>query len=140
MSLKCDKEWSDFNTAKSFYKNCGFNTTPNFDIKILDQLISYTNNKTNETNVFSFKMNFIEPNKTNNLLPTFHCIYKSVNKNRMPLLINSNYNFTYNLDFEIYKIKNEIIYIIESNPITNIRKKYLLVTDLNVLNNYFIKN
>jgi len=33
MSLKCDKEWSDFNTAKSFYKNCGFNTTPNFDIK-----------------------------------------------------------------------------------------------------------
>jgi hypothetical protein len=34
MSLKCDKEWSDFNIVKSFFYNCGFNTTPTFDIKI----------------------------------------------------------------------------------------------------------
>jgi len=107
-----------------------------FDIKIKDQIISYTNDKTNEKSVFSSKMNFIEQSDNKYKLPIFFFSYKKVNKNRMPNLTNTNYNLSTKLFFKIYKINDNIQYIIETNPLTNIQKKYWITTELNLLNNY----
>lgn len=108
-----------------------------FDIRIIDQLISYTNtNDFNQQNVFTTKMNFIEPSNNKFNLPIFNYTYKKVNKNRMPNLIDSNYNFSSTLEFKIYKISDKVQFIIETNPETKIIKKYFITTDLNFIKNY----
>lgn len=108
-----------------------------FDIKIMDQLISYTNtNDSNKQNVFMSKMNFIEPSNNKLNLPIFNYTYKKVNKNRMPYLIDSNYIFSSTLEFKIYKISNTVQFVVETNPSTKIIKKYFITTDLNFIKNY----
>lgn len=108
-------------------------------IKIIDQIISYTDSETDNTLVFTFENNFIEPDKNQYSLPIFHSKYKLINKNMMPNLINLNYDFTYELEFEIFNIDDNIQFIIENNPNTNIKKKYWIVTNLNLLLNFIKK-
>lgn len=110
-------------------------TEHKFTIRIIDQLISYIEELVEE-NVFSFKMNIIEPNNNKNNLLIFNYNYKKVNNNRMPNLIKSNYNFYDTLEFKIYKINDKIQFIIETNPKTKIIKKYYITTDLNLLYNF----
>lgn len=108
-----------------------------FDIKIIDQLISYTNiNNPNEQIVFTSKMNFIELSNNKLNLPIFNFTYKKVNKNRMPNLIDSNYNFSSTLEFKIYKISDKVQFIVETNPTTKAIKKYFITTDLNLIKKY----
>jgi hypothetical protein len=108
-----------------------------FDIRIMDQIISYTfTDNSDQQIVFSSKMNFIEPSNNKLNLPIFNFTYKKVNKNRMPNLINSNYNFSSTLEFKIFKISNQVQFIIETNPTTKIIKKYFITTDLDYIKNY----
>ncbi len=107
-----------------------------FTIKIIDQLISYTDNTNNLTNVFTHRMNFIEPSKNKYNSPIFNFTYKKVNNNRMPNLINSSYNFISNLSFKIYKFSDKVQFIIETNPETNVQKNYWVLTDLNLLKDF----
>lgn len=110
-----------------------------YTIKIIDQYISYTDNNNYNQNVFSFKTNFIDPESNEYKIPIFKNEYKRVNNNLMPNLIKSNYNFYGELKFTIYKIDNNIQYVIETDPKTNITRKYFITTDLQLLNNYIIK-
>ena len=113
--------------------------TYKYTIRIIDQIISYIDNS-NEQIVFSFKMNFIEPSTNKYNLPIFNFTYKKVNNNRMPNLIETNYNFCSTLEFKIYKISDKIQFIIESNPETKIIKKYFVTTDLNLIKDYLKNN
>lgn len=106
-----------------------------YTIKIIDQLISYTNINTGETNVFSFKMNFIKPNINKYKLPIFNFTYKNTNNNRMPNIIESEYDVYTNVNFKIYNIDNNIQFIIEKNLKSNVIKKYWIVEDLDSLKN-----
>ena len=108
------------------------------EIKIIDQIISYTNTKTNDNFVFSSKMNFINPIENDYNLPIFNFNYKSVNKTRMPNLIKSNYNVYVILNFTIYKPNDNIQFIIETNPETNLIKKYIITNNLKNLDNFLI--
>jgi len=111
----------------------------NFEIRIIDQLISYINTVTNDNIVFTFKMNFIEPSENKFKIPIFNYSYKKVNNNRMPNLIITNYNLYAKLCFKIYNINENLQYIIETNPITKIIKKYWITTELNLIDNYKLK-
>jgi hypothetical protein len=107
-----------------------------YTIKTMDQLISYTDIIDNKTIVFSHKMKFIEPSNNKLNIPIFNFSYKNVNNNRMPNLIDSSYNFISNLTFQIYKFSDKVQFIIETNPETNITKKYWITLELSLLNNY----
>lgn len=109
-----------------------------FDIKIIDNLISYTSiNNSNQQLVFTFKMNFIKPTENELNLPIFNFTYKKVNKKRMPNLIDSHYNFYSSLKFKIFKINDKVQFIIETNPNDKFSiKKYFITTDLNLIKNY----
>lgn len=109
-----------------------------FTIRIIDQLISYTDD-TNAQIVFSFKMNFSDPSTNKYNLPIFNFTYKKVNNNHMPNLIQTHYNFSNVLEFDIYKISDKIQFIIETNPSTKIIKKYFVTTNLDLVDEY-IKN
>ena len=110
--------------------------TYTFTIKIIDQLISYNDYKSNEENVFSFKMNFIDPSTNEYKLPIFNFTYKKINNNRMPNLIETNYNFYNTLELKIRKISDKVQFIIETNPKTKIIKKYFVTTDLNLIKDF----
>ena len=110
-----------------------------FDIRIMDQLISYTySNNSNEKIVFTSKMNFIKPSDNKFNLPIFNFTYKKVNNNRMPNLIESNYNFSSTLEFKIYKISDKVQFVVETNPNTKTIKKYFITTDLNYIKKYIL--
>jgi hypothetical protein len=109
-----------------------------FTIRIIDQLISYIDNS-NEQIVFSSKMNFIAPSNNKYNLPIFNFTYKKVNNNRMPNLIETNYNFYDILDFKIYKISDKIQFIIETNPKTKIIKKYFITANLDLISDFIKK-
>ena len=111
-----------------------------FTIRIIDQLISYIDNSNlNEQIVFSSKMNFIAPSNNKYNLLIFNFTYKKVNNNRMPNLIETNYNFYDILEFKIYKISDKIQFIIETNPKTKIIKKYFITTNLDLISDYIKK-
>ena len=57
-------------------------------------------------------------------------------KNKMPNIIKTMYNYFYQLEFEIFEISTEIQYIIETNPVTNIKKIYWITTQLDLLQQY----
>ena len=113
-------------------------TNYKFTIRIIDQLISF-DDQTNLQTVFSFKMNFKDPSTNKYNLPIFNYTYKKVNNNRMPNLIESNYNFYKTLEFKIYKINDQVQFIIETDPETKIIKKYFTSTNLNLLDDYLKK-
>lgn len=106
-------------------------------IKIIDHIISYDviTKDSNKQYVFSSKMNFIEPNDNRYKIPIFKHVYKSINTKRLPNLIETEYNFSSNLEFKIYKLdkNNNILFIIETNPITNLTRNYYITTDLNLV-------
>ena len=109
-----------------------------YDIRIIDEFISYIDLKTNKINVYSFKMNFIEPLDNNYNLPIFNFIYKKVNKNKMPNLIESSYDLNIQLNFLIYKISDKIQFVVETNKKTNCEKKYFVTTDLKLIDNFIL--
>lgn len=111
------------------------------EIKMIDNIISYnilTPDLNKKQIVFTFKMNFIEPNNNQYKIPIFKYSYKSINTKRLPNLIETEYNFSSIFDFKIYKLdkNNNIQFIIETNPITNLTRKYFITSDLNLINEF----
>ena len=106
-------------------------------VKGIEQLISFLDIKTNKEKVFSHKNNFIESSANKLSLPIFNFTYKLVDPHRMPNLIESNYNFSYELALQIYKINQETQYIIENNLSTGKIKKYWITTNIDSVLNFF---
>ena len=113
-------------------------TEINMEVKQLDNLILYINKSTekNETYIFETKMKFSKPSENKYNAPIFNLSYKKANKHKMPNLIDSYYSFNKTLLFKIFQLNNNVLFVIETDPVTNIQKKYWIVTELNFLNNY----
>ena len=108
-----------------------------FDIKLLDNIISFTNIKTNLQYTFSSKMLFVDPNENSYNLPFFTFTYKKVNKNRMPVLIDNLYDLSTQSKFIIYEINDNLQYIVEI--VNNMKKKYFITTDLHLIKKFLNK-
>lgn len=131
--------YSLLNDTENNNNNLLLNIKPDkwiFEIKIIDQIISYHNIKTKITNTFSFKNEFIDPSNNEYKLPIFNFSYKNVNNNRMPNLIETNYSVSKKLDFDIYKINSNLLYIIETDYETKIIRKYWISSDIKLIKNY----
>ncbi len=106
------------------------------DVKIIDNLISYDISNTKHKYVFSFKMNFIKNDNNILGLPIFYYSYKSTTTKSMPNLIK--YDLITTLNFKIYKLdkNNQLQFVIETDPLTKIIKKYFITTDLNLVKSF----
>lgn len=91
--------------------------TPNnytFDVAFKDNYIQYINN--NKTNTFLTNDDFIKDDDKNNTinLPYFIWNYEQVENSLLPYLHYSNYDRYYkNISFDIYKINENKLFIIE---------------------------
>ncbi|AYV80149.1 MAG: hypothetical protein Gaeavirus12_7 [Gaeavirus sp.] len=86
---------------------------------------SYYDHNTTETITFKTEQTFIKENSDYNIhkLPMFICKNKRTDNNKLPKLLPKNYDFYYeNLEFNIYKIDDNTLLVIE-----NI-KKYVLIS------------
>ena len=127
-------------------------------IKIIDQKITYLNVLNNNIITFSFVMNFIDEKSigyneksigyneksigsNEKLLETttditskliIHCEYKVINENKMPNLTQNLYDNYYKLNFEIFTINNDLLFIKETNLSTNIIKNYWISKNPNI--------
>ena len=118
-------------------------------IKIMDHIISYNidnqNKNENQKNnyVFTAKQNFIDPINNQYGVPIFLHIYKQVSEKKLPNLIESKYTNIYELNFQIYNIDSDnfqVQFIVETNKLTNINRKYFIVPNLNLIQKYYIAN
>ena len=123
-----------FNIDLSKYKS----TNTNYKIKIIDHIISYNmeNQKTNY--VFTVKTNFIDPQDNQYSVPIFLHAYKSIGAKRLPNLIETEYTNTYELNFQVYEVDNQVQFIIETNLLSNKKRKYFITHDLNLIQKYSI--
>ena len=97
-----------------------------YQIKIMGNIISYHNLKTNQIITFLKKEKVIEYTKNKNKL-VFEIEYKIIDNHKLPELISSSYDYFYNkIKFSIYKINNNIMYIKEINKSNNSFRKYLI--------------
>lgn len=110
-----------FNYSKYEYKKIIY------DINILDNLIRYIDDNQN-IKIFLTNINFLR--LKNNDKQIFECNYKLVNNKRMPNLISNLYDNQYKIEFNIYKINNEILYVKEINLITKSERYYWLSKDI----------
>lgn len=91
-----------------------------FRIKIIGQLVSFTDLTTNKTFTFSKKENIIKPNENPNGYLIFAYTYKKVDSHRMPELKTYLYDFYYeNVTMEIYQINKDTLFVKEKNFIKN---------------------
>lgn len=120
----------------------------NCDVRMIDNMISYdilhndSNNKMNTKKyIFTYKNEFIKPSDNQLLKPIFNYIYKSINIKKFPNLIESKYDLSLKLNFVIHKLDNEnkIIYVYETNLLTNAIRKYFVTTDTNLIQKYLKK-
>lgn len=130
---------SKFNIDLSNHKS----TDIDCNIKIIDNIISYDIINKNQNYVFTNKTNFINPQDNQYNIPIFEHIYKPISVKRLPNLIESKYTYTYKLNFQVYDIlsdNNQVQFIVENNPLTNEKKKYFIVSNLNLMQKYYITN
>lgn len=115
-------------------------------IKMIDSIISYDILTINKNFVFTTKTNFIEPSDNQFALPIFSHTYKQVNTKKLPNLIESKYTNIYTLNFKIYNLdldldltdNDKIQYVIETNPETNLMRKYFITTKLSLIQKFFL--
>ncbi len=92
--------------------------TYSFRIKMIGQLISFTDLSTNKTFTFSKKENIIKPDENPNKYLIFACNYKKVDSHRMPELKSNLYDYYYeNIVMEIYQINKDTLFVKEKNII-----------------------
>jgi len=48
----CDKNWSNYKSAKSYYKACNYNTIPNYDIKNFKKIMKNIVKDLEKNNIF----------------------------------------------------------------------------------------
>lgn len=125
----------DMTNCKSANINC--------KIKIMDHIISYNIENQKNDCVFTIKTNFINPQDNQYGVPIFLHMYKSVSNKRLPNLIETEYTNVYELNFQVYDIEpnnSQVQFIIETNQLTNEKRKYFIVSDLNLIQKYHITN
>ncbi len=105
-------------------------------IKILNELIEFVNSKNGQINVFSFKMNV---NKHLSKL-FFNFVYKIQSLQRMPNLIESQYDLFENYHLKVYEIRTDIQFVIETNKKNNIITKYWIGSNYETLCDFLSKN
>ena len=105
----------------------------NFKISTIDNLISYKNFDNDQTNQFLFLINVIDSDK-NKLI--FENIYNKIESNEFPNFINSDYDNIYYVNFKISQINKDLFLINEKNINTQITKKYILSTDIDLVLNF----
>lgn len=133
-----------FNSTSSYNYKLDLNNYKSDNIKceinIIDHVISYNilNIKPKKQYVFTFKTNFIEPKDNQYKLPLFNNIYKLTNTKKLPNLIETEYNFSSILDFEIYKLdeNNNTLFVVESNSITKSIRKYFITNNLDLIKQF----
>lgn len=111
-------------------------STHTFDIKILDNLINLKNINSNKQKTFSQKMIWTSPDKNELDLPIFSFSLKEINNNRMPVLLDKLYDLSSQYTFIVYKINDHTQYIIETNQLSKIKKKYFITTDIKSIKKY----
>jgi len=128
-----------FNIDTAKYKSSNVNCK----IRIIDHIISYNIQNNNQKNnyVFTFKTNFIAPCDNQYEIPVFSHTYKSISEKRFPNLIETEYTNVYEFNFQVYNIEtnnSQAQFIIETNSLTNEKRKYFIVPDLNLIQKYHI--
>lgn len=127
-----------FNIDMTKYKSINVNCK----IKIIDNIISYNINIENQKTdcVFTIKTNFINPEDNQYGVPIFLHTYKLVSTKRLPNLKEKEYTNIYELNLQVYDIDNQIQFIIETNLLTNEKRKYFISQNLNLIQKYCISN
>lgn len=98
----------------------------NYCIKIIGKNISWTNLDTLSTTNFIQKYKFINQNDNKLGLPIFEFNY-IIDKNKIPELTSSSYDFYYpEVQFEIFKINNNLILVKELNKTNHSKRNYIL--------------
>ena len=111
----------------------------NYQVKIKDNLILYTNLDNNENLLFNIKINFINENNNHYKLPLFYTKYKLIDVHHMPFLSNNMYDEYYSkINFKVYKIINDVLYIIENNTDNNLIRGYIIINNINNKGNNLI--
>lgn len=125
-----------FNIDMTKYKSVKINCK----IKIIDNIISYNIENQKTDYVFTVKTNFINPQDNQYRIPIFSNAYKSISAKRLPNLIETEYTNTYEFNFQVYDIDSQIQFIVETNLLTNEKRKYFIVSNLNLIQKYYIVN
>lgn len=98
-------------------------------IKIIGNNISYTDLSDNKTISFIKEEKFINPSNNKFNKPIFDINYKLVQKDKMPELKSTSYDFYYpNIKFELFQINLNLILV----------KEYNLLNETNSVKNYII--
>ena len=106
----------------------------NFKIILIGQLISWTNLKTQEVITFLINEEFIQPKNNKFNKPIFNYKYQIVDNYRLPQLSSTSYDFNYeNIEFEIYNINNNLLFINEHNKSNNSKRNYWITKNYSIL-------
>ena len=104
----------------------------NYKIKVMGEYISYTNLLTNITLTFCKQEKFIEPNNNNFNKLIFDFNYNLVDNHCLPELLTKLYdNYIDNLQFEIYKLNDERLFIKEKNMANDSLRNYFITKNNN---------
>lgn len=126
-----------FNIDTTRYKSIDINCK----IRIIDNIISYNIENQKTDCVFTIKTNFINPQDNQYGVPIFLHMYKSVSNKRLPNLIETEYTNVCELNFQAHNIEpnnSQVQFIVETNQLTNEKRKYFIVSDLNLIQKYHI--
>jgi hypothetical protein len=104
--------------------------TLNYDVKIKDNLIMFENNLTNVANTFIFNTEIID------CKPTLKYTYKKIKNTKMPNLSNNLYDYTGTHEMKILKIKQNLLFIKETNLLTNDFKQYYITDNIQNIEQY----
>lgn len=106
----------------------------NFKIILIGQLISWTNLKTQEVITFLMNEEFIQPENNKFNKPIFNYTYKIVDNHRIPQLLSTTYDFNYeDIEFKIYNINNNLLFINEHNKSNNSKRNYWITKNYSIL-------
>jgi hypothetical protein len=109
-----------------------------FEIKIKGNYISYLNLSTRKLFTFKKSEEFINEIDNELKLPLFLHDYTIISDNKMPNLHVKDYDFYFQkINFIIYKINDDTLFVIENNNTNNI-KKYIINKNVDVLGNILV--
>lgn len=103
-----------------------------YEIKIKDHFIMYRNINNNEEIAFEINIKFYNENDNIYDIPIIYNKYKKILNTQFPYLTYNMYDKFYpKLNFKIYQITDELLYIIEHNENSSTRKYILNMNENN---------
>lgn len=104
--------------------------TISYEIKIIDNMIMYTNIDTNLSISFSFTTNFIKPDQNKFKKVIFNNKYILISNDKIPNINKNLYHSYYKIKFTILKINENLLFIKENNIIDNSIRNYWITDNL----------